>query len=254
MNPGEPIPCEILENPRSFNVRLRLSNDGVLKVTVPSGFGKSRILEILEAKRNWIRRQRERLNNVSPDPLGQDPGRIDLAAFGESWEVRFLQEGGVPGGLIEDEKAGRLVVDGSWRNGETCRRLRAWLVKRCREKLGFRLEELSKLHGLPFRKMTVRIQKTRWGSCSAKKTISLNAKLAFLPANLVNYVLCHELCHTLHLNHSRAFWECLEKILPGSLALRKTLKGCDTFVPEWIEAPRNTLRQPNMERLTFYLQ
>lgn len=248
------ITCEIMENPRSRNVRLRFTRNGVLVVVVPLGFNTKRIPEILETKREWIRKRRWSLKNVASEFPEPAPARIDLLAFGEAWEVQFLQTGRIPGGQREDVEARRIVVEGAWLEEETLERLREWLVKRCREKLGFRLEKLSVQHGLPYGKMSVKIQKTRWGSCSAQKTISLNAKLAFLPADLVDYVLCHELCHTVHLNHSRAFWESLERILPGSRRMRESLKGCHTLVPEWLEVPKTPSKQPVVERLTFYLQ
>lgn len=254
MTLGEPILCEVLENPRSSNVRLRFSKNGVLTVVVPYGFSKSRILEILETKREWIRKHWALLKRVSFESSVAGPERIDLAAFGESWEVHFTQNDRGAGGLCEDKEGRRLLARGARQDGETLGRLRQWLVKRCRAGFGPWLDGLSRAHGLPYRKMAVRIQKSRWGSCSAKKTISLNAKLAFLPANLVEYVFCHELCHTLHLNHSRAFWECLERILPGSLTMRKALRGCEPLVPGWLEAPKSPSETPPGGNLTFYLQ
>lgn len=252
MSRGEPVPCEILENPRSSNVRLRISKEGILTVVVPRGFRKSRILEILETKREWIRKHRAGLKEASF--AAPRPGRIELAAFGENWEIRFARNGGSSGGLDVDEEAHLLLAEGSWQDEETLVRLRKWLVKRCRKRLGSRLEELSVLHGLPYAKMTVKIQKTLWGSCSAKKTVSLNAKLAFLPPSLVDYVLCHELCHTRHLDHSRAFWEYLERILPGSLDLRKALRECDHLVPGWVHSSIDSSRRSPREYLTFYLR
>lgn len=83
------------------------------------------------------------------------------------------------------------------------------------------------------RRLCVRLQKTRWGSCSAKGVISLNGKLAFLPLGMVDYVICHELCHTVCPDHSNRFWNLLEKTLPGSFDLRKSLARAGRLVPSW---------------------
>lgn len=63
-------------------------------------------------------------------------------------------------------------------------------------------------------KISIKNQKTRWGSCSSLKNINLNWKLAFLPTDLCTYVIIHELCHLVHMNHSVKFWNCVEKYIP----------------------------------------
>jgi hypothetical protein len=91
-----------------------------------------------------------------------------------------------------------------------------FLVKKTNElaiKFGFR-------HG----KVTVRNQKTRWGSCSWNNNISLNLNLMKLPDHLIEYVIVHELCHTLEKNHGKDFWSLMERCLPGSKKLDKELK------------------------------
>ncbi len=91
-----------------------------------------------------------------------------------------------------------------------------------------RLDELARQHGFRYTRVTVRNQKTRWGSCSTANTISLNITLALLPEELRDYVLLHELVHTRHHHHQPEFWRELKAILPDALLLRKKLKG---YVP-----------------------
>ena len=87
-----------------------------------------------------------------------------------------------------------------------------------------RLDELSQKHGLPYNRVFVKRQKTRWGSCSVKKNINLNIQLAALPEVLMDYAIVHELVHTRILNHSRDFWDELERRLPGALRLDRELR------------------------------
>ncbi len=84
------------------------------------------------------------------------------------------------------------------------------------------LEQLTDEFGFDFNRVTIRRQKTIWGSCSAKNNISLNIYLARLPDPLINYVILHEL--TLHKNHSTAFWTDLRTILPNLDIFRQQLK------------------------------
>ncbi len=77
-----------------------------------------------------------------------------------------------------------------------------------------RLEALAARHGFTYNRVTVRSQRTRWGSCSEANNLSLNVNLARLPSELMDYVLLHELVHTRVKNHGRAFWDELEKYVP----------------------------------------
>ena len=80
-----------------------------------------------------------------------------------------------------------------------------------RRKIIARLSQLAKQHGFSYKKVSIRNQRTRWGSCSAKGNISLNIKLVALPQELADYVILHELVHTRVHNHSRKFWQELNK-------------------------------------------
>jgi predicted metal-dependent hydrolase len=78
--------------------------------------------------------------------------------------------------------------------------------------------------GFQYNKITVRNQKTRWGSCSAKGNLSFNYKLLFVPPRLVEYVVCHELCHLKEMNHSKNFWQLLGRMIPDYKERRMELK------------------------------
>jgi predicted metal-dependent hydrolase len=92
------------------------------------------------------------------------------------------------------------------------------------EKLKDRLGFLARDHGFNCNRVTVRQQKTRWGSCSPHNNISLNIKLAQLPEELMDYVILHELAHTRVHNHSRKFWAELDKYIKNSKSVSRRLK------------------------------
>ena len=98
------------------------------------------------------------------------------------------------------------------------------LIK-AQEYLFSRLDYFSNKHNLPYNRVVFRCQKTKWGSCSEKKNINLNINIAYLPKELQDYILLHELCHTKIKNHSKQFWASLDKLL-GCRAkqLQKKLK------------------------------
>lgn len=97
--------------------------------------------------------------------------------------------------------------------------------KAARELLTGRLTALSERHGLPYNRLSIRNQKTRWGSCSLKKNISLNVELVTLPEELMDYVLIHELVHTRVHSHGKAFWAKLTGYVPEARLLDAALKN-----------------------------
>ncbi|GHT12747.1 hypothetical protein FACS189415_3020 [Bacteroidia bacterium] len=101
----------------------------------------------------------------------------------------------------------------------------ALLRKQAQFFLPVKLAELAHLHGFIYESVQIRKSKTRWGSCSSKSAINLSFYLMLLPQHLIEYVLLHELCHTVQLNHSPAFWALLDKCTQGKAkALRKEIR------------------------------
>ena len=91
-------------------------------------------------------------------------------------------------------------------------------------KIGKQVRHYCEAMGVTVGYVTVKDQKTRWGSCSAKGNVNFNYQLAFLPDELLDYVVIHELAHRRHMNHSRAFWAEVEKYCPDYLERREQLK------------------------------
>ena len=89
-----------------------------------------------------------------------------------------------------------------------------------------RLHHLAEKHGFTFNKVSIRDQRTRWGSCSHKHNISLNVKLVLLPEELVDYVILHELVHTRVHDHSRRFWTELDRYVGNGKATGARLRSC----------------------------
>ena len=88
-------------------------------------------------------------------------------------------------------------------------------LKEAQEELFCRLDYFSNKFNLPYNRVVFRCQKTKWGSCSDKKNINLNINIAYLPKELQDYVLLHELCHIKIKNHSRQFWAELDSYTGG---------------------------------------
>ena len=112
--------------------------------------------------------------------------------------------------------------------------LRAWLVKRAAEVFAPILAATARTMDLSYRRLAVRRQRTRWGSCSVRGTISLNCCLLFQRPAVVRYLLIHELVHTLHMNHSRRFWQRVGRHCPQYESLDRELLDGWRRVPSWV--------------------
>lgn len=88
-------------------------------------------------------------------------------------------------------------------------------------------DEWSKVYGVSYNRISIRNQKTRWGSCTQSGNLNFSYKLLFLPEPLAEYVVIHELCHLKHLNHSSKFWDMLAKHLPDWKVRKQHLKNID---------------------------
>ena len=148
------------------------------------------------------------------------PGSISPKSFLMSVPV-------ITGGLVL-ELAG--PADDQWRRG----RLRAWLRERAKEVFVPWIGKVSDELGLTFADVTVRRQRSRWGSCSSAQRISLNCALLFVEPRLVRYLFIHELCHTRHLNHSRAFWRLVARFEPDYEVREAALAQAWRMVPGWV--------------------
>lgn len=229
----------VRESPKAKHVSLKMSIKGDLEVIVPKGFDQKRIPEILQKKQSWIERVTRRMLTqqalAGVDVLADRPDRIALQAIAETWQVdySFTQELGI---RAKEHAGYKLVLQGNTVNAEDCKTvLQQWIAHKARTHLSSWLRSISRELALPFQGISIRQQKTIWGSCSIRKTISLNSKLLFLPPALVKYVLIHELCHTIHLNHSRDFWALVGTYELDYESLDANLRDARYLVPWWME-------------------
>jgi predicted metal-dependent hydrolase len=86
------------------------------------------------------------------------------------------------------------------------------------------LEKYNQTYGFRYNRVSIKKQRSVWGSCSIRGNLNFNYKILFLPQNLAEYIIVHELCHLEQLNHSRKFWELVERTFPNHKELRKELR------------------------------
>ncbi len=226
------------ESPRARRVRLRVTLEHGLEVIVPRGYMElSEIHRFMEQKQRWIHAALERAEvnrkYFDPQALWRLPEQIVLPALERVWQVAATATP-ARGVRVRAVGASRLEISGCIDDERACRAaLGRWLVRQAHAYLVPRLQALSQRTGMRYRQVNVRRQRTRWASCSRQKGISLNVKLLFLSPPLADYVLLHELCHTIELNHSKRFWALVERHCPDYRQHDAALRTLWERVPRW---------------------
>jgi predicted metal-dependent hydrolase len=214
-------------------VKLRASTERGLEITVPIRFNPKEIPLILEENKNWILKQLSKLQIKKIDTL---PEHIALHAINQTWRVYYVECDSKFEMIARPNQ--EIVLVGHLHDKQFCQdKLIHWVKNVAKEYLSSQIELLSRQTELDFNSLTIRDQHTLWGSCTAKKSISLNYKLIFMPHRLLQYVIIHELCHTQHLNHSERFWNQVAMYDPAWRAHRHELRHANHYIPNWVRAP-----------------
>lgn len=240
----------IRESDRARRVRLVVSAQGEVEVVVPRGFDQRLLPQLLEPKAAWVERTRRRLQAQAEAQrhggLGDRggsalPQHIELAAIGRRWAVEYRAS---PSAAVTYREAGRaaeeprLLLGGACHDAMACRAaLRRWLVGAGRRELTPWLQRLADEGGFKVQEISIRLQRTRWGSCSRRGNVSLNAALLLLAPELTASVLVHELCHTVRLDHSPAFWSLVRRHDPRYDTHRRQLRDAWATLPDWVRLP-----------------
>lgn len=215
---GRQIPLALVRNPRTRRYLLRVRSDGSARVTIPRGGSTTEARRFAERSTAWLARQFQRLAARSSRPkkwlIGTQilvrgmPVRIEAEANGECGLIRL------GGDIVRVADPGtdlRPAIERHlWRLAAT--------------ELPPRVLHYAALHRLPVHRITVRNQKSRWGSCSRRGTISLNWRLIQTPPNVQDYIVLHELCHLREMNHSVRFWREVERVCPEFQVAERWLK------------------------------
>lgn len=217
---------------RARRLTLKVVPPDRLELVVPRRTGRRTVETFLEAHRGWIRHAVDELKARYPAERRALPTSVVLAAIDRRWQVEILRVADGPERLREHEERLELSV-AAHRDDTAFELLRRWLLRQGRAHLKPWLAAEAGRLGVSPRRVAIRTQRTRWGSCSQAGNINLNAALLLLPAAQVRYLLVHELCHLRHLDHSARYWQLVERYEPSYRTLDRALAKAWADLPVW---------------------
>ncbi|MEP7245200.1 MAG: SprT family zinc-dependent metalloprotease [Gammaproteobacteria bacterium] len=223
----------IRESSRARRLTVRVFHSGRVEVVVPARTSRTTVDRFIDRHRLWIERKRAEARKNAPPPEAFPPESIELSSPKETWRIHVAGGTGRP--RIKVAAPGLLSLGGDMGNVRAVQNtLRLWLAQQAAEAFAPALEAVAKEMELPYRRLAVRRQRTRWGSCSARGTISLNCCLLFQRPEVLRYLLVHEMAHVRHMNHSARFWDLVERYCPNSRLLDRELLDGWRRVPSWV--------------------
>jgi len=193
---------------RALNYRLTLRRDGTAVAVIPARGSEREALRFVEQHRDWLERARAR-QRQRPRAAEVWTVGTHLLWRGQMTEVRIAAIGERPQVCLAADVFRVPQIEGDLRPT-----LEAHFARRAKVELPARAWELAAVTGVEVKQVTVRNQRSRWGSCSANGTISLNWRLVQTPDFVRDYIIYHELMHLREMNHSDRFWARVEEVCP----------------------------------------
>jgi len=218
---GQVIPYTLVISQSAHHVRLQVSAADGLRVILPQQYPLSRAEEFIREKQRWIKKKLSMMQQNQE--IYTDDSHIQY--LGGTLNIRRLKsaDSSTTIQLTDTELEVRLPASIT----EIRPIVDAWLRTRARSVIEALVNQHSRHMQVTYSKLNIRNAKTRWGSCSARGSLSFNWKLIMMPLETIEYVVIHELCHLREMNHSPKFWKLVEQYSPNWRAHRRWLKCND---------------------------
>jgi hypothetical protein len=209
------VPLLMVHNPRARRYLLRLRPDGTVRVTIPRRGNISAARDFTSRNIGWLEQQFQRMAVRPKFPVAWNLG-TEILFRGNAVRIETNSDSSIRFGTerinVSDTKADLRPA------------LQNHMRKLAAQELPPRVTELASIHGVKVSRISVRDQKSRWGSCSRRGTVSLNWRLIQAPDLVRDYIIVHELAHRRQMNHSEKFWQEMERLFPDYLQAERWLK------------------------------
>jgi predicted metal-dependent hydrolase len=198
--------------------RLCIKKDLIVTLTVPVRYSQAQIRDLIERKSGWINKHLKKIALRSESI--PKPGENSVLYLGEIYSVEHSNRG-KKAFIVDSDK--RIIYSGVTTSENSA--FEDLLRNQARLIIEDKLRVFSLVYGFKFNRVYIKAQKTRWGSCSSRKNLSFNWKLIHAPESVIEYVVIHELVHTLIPNHGKEFHKSVADIFPEWKTAEKWLKS-----------------------------
>jgi hypothetical protein len=206
------IQCQIILRKRK-NITIKVDAGGQVTVLAPLGTSKRTIREQVESKARWILKQIEYFKSLAITPHQFKEGELFLY-LGREYYLHLEPKPSLSQMEVRLDRDKLVLLIPSSHRGMVKEGLETWYRRQAREKITERIacyeDRIARVPG----RIVIKSQKCRWGSCSARGNLNFNWRIIMAPERVVDYIVVHELCHLLELNHSRKFWALVAQIIP----------------------------------------
>ncbi len=234
--PLAPSAPEVRFSARARRLSLRVLRNARVEVVAPvrmhDSAGMRRIAAFVLQHAAWIEVQRDKAQRNLVDAGPFPPRDIQLPALAERWRIHLA--GGDGRLRLRELPGGVLAVTGKVDDQALCAALCRWLTAHARPQIESQLCALATGSARAPVRLSLRRQRSRWGSCSARGTISLNLAMLFQRPEVARYLMIHELTHLEHPNHSARFWRAVEARCPDWRTFDRELSQGWRQVPHWL--------------------
>ncbi len=215
-------------SPRARRLTARVHVGGRVEIVVPVGVNARAVRDFVQRFTPWIDRKVAAMQCFA-EPAAPVPQYVEFSYTRERFEVHWHETS-----TQRIDQHGHELVVQAQDESHARKLLRVWLKRAANERLAPALLQLARHLNYSVERVVIRCQRTRWGSCSTRGTVSLNCSLVFLSPEVVRYLFIHELAHTKHMNHSAGFWRLVESLEPDYRRLDRELLAGWRTVPLWV--------------------
>ncbi|MBC8059955.1 MAG: M48 family metallopeptidase [Clostridiaceae bacterium] len=200
-------------NPRAKNIKISIGCEG-MKVTIPKGINMDFVQRFLHSKEDWIIKH---LNIPKEEMNNQLYFEGNIITYNV---LSGLKENSISfkDNVLNINLIKELNYD------EIHAIIKSWYLKQATDSFNKSIKVYSQIIGVKYNRICLREQKTRWGSCSSKANLNFNWKLIMAPKFVLDYIVVHELCHLIHMNHSKSFWSEVDRFIPDYKSAELWLK------------------------------
>ena len=220
---GQAVSYTLKRSARARCARLEIRQATGLTIVIPKSYNITQISDLIQKKKRWILNNLTRYCQTRPPTTGKELKSGDCIPY-LGRELKLVTQQNQENDNSAVQERNKLIISLGNKNNGLGLVLEQWYRMQAAHLIKEKADKLSAQFGLAYNQLTIRGQKSRWGSCSRKGNLSFNWKLMMTPEPVIDYVIIHELLHLKEMNHTRKFWELVSKHCPRWRERRKWLK------------------------------